>query len=577
MIELTTSQQAAVNAEGLIVLTACPGSGKTTVVAHRLRHLMEKRQLREYQGIAVLSFTNVAKDSIRQMYYELTGDQVKGPHFVGTIDSFLNGFVIRVTGHRLLEKKTQKVIILDVNSLWIDDRFPKLKQFGLSGQNICHDCSGNVIYQQKNKTISAEAQQYLVVVKRELRKGNIITQGDVSYYCLEILRSFPGFTKALCNRFPFIIVDEAQDCSETQMAIIDELKRQGHSEIMLLGDPYQSIYEWRDANPELIIAKDQDGDWQSLSITETQRCGESICQFLNKFHNARSITQDTNRTEISDAEVIARQADDFNNALAEFVAYARDKGIMIGPDNVAILYGGHRSVANIRKSKIKETDLFAVENSDIQALPLRAKIHFDRAEYKQAYECLLRFLYFSSKGERVKSSRQLHDHKLGDLDSKWLIWSTCKRLPSLELSLLEWIREVNVVLNEATSEIGCRACELKKKRNQADLNNLNKDLLIEADEAEVREITIQNIHQIKGRTFDAVMIYVDSGRGRWKLTVSKIKESLTQHDLFGSDHLDDTRCFYVAASRARKVLWICSKDKAIETIFQPSKPGAPRS
>src|SRR3989304_2585187 len=102
MIQLTESQRNAVNEDGLIVLTACPGSGKTTVVAHRLQRLIEEKQLLAYQGVAVLSFTNVAKNSVQQMYRDLTGNKIQYPHFVGTIDSFLNSFVIRVVGHRLL-------------------------------------------------------------------------------------------------------------------------------------------------------------------------------------------------------------------------------------------------------------------------------------------------------------------------------------------------------------------------------------------------------------------------------------------------------------------------------------------
>lgn len=567
MIELTDRQTNAVNEDGLIVVNACPGSGKTTIVAHRLRRLTEQKQLLEYQGVAVLSFTNVAKEAVFKMYSELAGAPVTYPHFVGTIDSFLNRFFIRVVCHRLLFKKTEKAIILDVNSRWVDNIFPRLKQFRLSGQNITYDRDGNVIYQQKNRTLDSEKQAYIENVKRHLKRINIITQSDVSYFCLTILRTYPSYAKAIIDRFPYIIIDEAQDCSDTQMAIVDELKQLGHTEIMLLGDPFQSIYEWRDANPQLLIDKEQDDDWQSLAMTETQRCGNNICEFLNKFHTARTISPDVNRTELRDAEVIARHYDDFNNALNAFLDHVRTKEIEVNYNNVAVLYGGHKSVANVRKSKIDEEALFAVSEADIQALPLRAKIYYDRSQFKQAYECISRYCYFAIERERLKSYRQLREHELAEISNKIRIWNTCKKIPSLQMSLLDWINATNIELNEVMNDLGAEFVELKKKRNQADIPNLQEALLIDLRAENFRDITIQNIHQIKGRTFDAVMIYVDSGRGRWKLTVNKIKESLTQHDLFGSDHLDDTRCFYVAASRARRLLWICSEDSEIVTIL----------
>jgi superfamily I DNA/RNA helicase len=567
MVELTDQQIAAVDHDGLIVVSACPGSGKTTVVAHRMQRLIKDKHLLPYQGVAVLSFTNVAKDAVTELYSSLACEAIRYPHFVGTIDSFMNHFLLRVIGHRLLGKKRESSIILDVNSTWINARFPKLARFKLNGQNITLDCDGNVIYQQRSMTISPEAQEYISSVKEQLWRSNIVTQGDVSFYCLQILRQYPSFAESLIRRFPYLMIDEAQDCSDTQMAIVDELKLRGHLEIMLLGDPYQAIYEWRDANPKLLLDKEGDSDWVSLPITETQRCGSSICGFLNRFHSGRTISQDVSRTLVSDAEVVVRHNSDFTIALAEFLSHARSKGIAMNQASVAVLYGGHRSVANIRKTKINEDDLFAVRDSDVQSLPLRAKIQLDRSQFRQAYECMFKYYFFVTEKERIRSSRLLKDHPLASTLNKIRLWNTCKELPSLHQSLESWITAANRVLKDTADVLGVEFLALKRKRTQPNILDLQDDLISDAGGSAIGEITVQNIHQIKGRTFDAVMIYVDSGRGQWKLTVKKIKEGLTQHDLFGSAHLDDTRCFYVAASRARRLLWVSSGDREIEDIL----------
>lgn len=53
---------------------------------------------------------------------------------------------------------------------------------------------------------------------------------------------------AIVERFPIIIIDEVQDTSINQMAVFDLLSESGMKSIFLVGDPDQSIYEWRNAN-----------------------------------------------------------------------------------------------------------------------------------------------------------------------------------------------------------------------------------------------------------------------------------------------------------------------------------------
>ena len=61
----------------------------------------------------------------------------------------------------------------------------------------------------------------------------------------------PVVAQGLARRFPVVMVDEAQDTSRVQMRILDALIAAGLGEVMLVGDPYQAIYEWRDAEPRL--------------------------------------------------------------------------------------------------------------------------------------------------------------------------------------------------------------------------------------------------------------------------------------------------------------------------------------
>src|SRR5689334_20557051 len=92
---VTAQREAYFKARGKIVLKACPGSGKTTCIIHKL-YALEKECIKnygKYAGIACLSFTNVAKNEILHKYKEIYGYEFNFPHLVSTIDSFINQYI----------------------------------------------------------------------------------------------------------------------------------------------------------------------------------------------------------------------------------------------------------------------------------------------------------------------------------------------------------------------------------------------------------------------------------------------------------------------------------------------------
>lgn len=574
MIDLTEQQKEAIKKDGLCILSASPGSGKTSVVAHRSRRLIEEKRLSSYQGVAVLSFTNVAKDSVLREYKDITKKHISSPHFVGTIDSFLNNVIFRPFAHKILSDGTKEIKILDVNSTWLNDIYPRLKQYRLNGQNITYDKNGQVIY-QTSTLVNSDQQRYIKYVKDDMLCKKIIVQNDVSYFCLKVLKEYTSVTKAIINRYPFLIVDEAQDCSDLQMAIIDFLVESGHREIMLVGDAYQAIYEWRDANPQLFIEKERDSNWQNISLLESQRCGPEICKFLNLFHDDRKVSHNPKLKELLDAEVKIVHSNDLSELIKQYLIHAKSKGIEINANNIAILYGGHKSKINFRKTIVNPMSFWKTQEEGLKnvqkvyVFPLLAKIAMFQRDYKKAYECVEKFFYFLVERKHLISKEDIKQHKLGDIASRIILWDFCKRLPSIDKELYDWIIEVNKLIKEVAQELGItNLLEIKKKRRQQNIN-LKYALFRTTDNKFAFEnITLDNIHQIKSRTFDTVMIYVDSGSGNYKISINKLEKILEQKDLFRGNYHEDGRCFYVAASRARRLLWIASANNAIKNLFK---------
>lgn len=109
MFDFTTEQVEFLESSGKVVLHACPGSGKTTIVARKLANYLQCWN-RPHQGIAVLSFTNVASDEIRHQATEMLpeGYCVDDPHFIGTLDSFIDNFIFLRFGYLLQKKPKQR-------------------------------------------------------------------------------------------------------------------------------------------------------------------------------------------------------------------------------------------------------------------------------------------------------------------------------------------------------------------------------------------------------------------------------------------------------------------------------------
>lgn len=68
-----------------------------------------------------------------------------------------------------------------------------------------------------------------------------------------------------------------------QHAIFEELTKQGLNNIELIGDPYQSLYEWRDAKPTEFLRKyEEDDTWQSFDLTDNRRSPQNIVDVFSK-------------------------------------------------------------------------------------------------------------------------------------------------------------------------------------------------------------------------------------------------------------------------------------------------------
>lgn len=94
--DITLQRQAYLDARGYTILTACPGSGKTTSIVKKLLTVSRycEEHYGKHTGFACLSFTNKACAELKQKYREMHDERLTFPNEVLTIDSFIMQYVV---------------------------------------------------------------------------------------------------------------------------------------------------------------------------------------------------------------------------------------------------------------------------------------------------------------------------------------------------------------------------------------------------------------------------------------------------------------------------------------------------
>src|SRR5215211_3808280 len=88
--EPTLPQLELIETPGSRFMEACPGAGKTQCIVERF---VRRPGVTDRRGVALLSFTNAAIDEARKRCLDVP-ELLRAPNFIGTIDSFINRYVV---------------------------------------------------------------------------------------------------------------------------------------------------------------------------------------------------------------------------------------------------------------------------------------------------------------------------------------------------------------------------------------------------------------------------------------------------------------------------------------------------
>ncbi|MCH8012975.1 MAG: ATP-dependent helicase [Candidatus Marinimicrobia bacterium] len=542
------------------VVRACPGSGKTYSVAARLTWKVEN-WVHPHQGIAALSFTNVAWQEIKNMLEnEFNLKYSFGyPHFLGTIDSFVNQYIFLPFGHKVMGCKNRPVLVGEPHGSWF---YPQRR--GYQAYNSCFDkfsfdikdnllkisdtfesFFGNInIFGTGHENNIKQSKGYLF-------KEGYSNQADGNYFAMKILEKYPKIAEALVFRFPELIIDEAQDTSEIQMRIIDLLIENGLKEIMLVGDPDQAIFEWNDAKPELFEEKYSDWKNNSIKLNENRRSSQNICNFtynLSSLNNTSEAISDGVKNFSFVPEIIVfdqKLYGSIKKTIDHFLNLCKGHGISVGNENVAIVYRSRDFVFlidNIKKERTSNTSPWKI-NDRLTKDFVQGKYFCDNKKFKEGFKIIEKAVVkaFENKNYCLISDIKERIDKTGFVQHRLEVYKIYKQLPDTKIKLDDWVKEAKASFSGNDISI------------KFDVKSENAGLTIEALFATIKKelfrknYRLGTVHSVKGETFEAVLLFLK------KKGVGKKYKTLLEEGKVTTDN-EELRIVYVGITRPRKLL-----------------------
>ncbi len=280
-------------------IEACPGSGKTTLLVAKLAILARKWNDRR-RGICVLSHTNVARREIdRRLGNTTEGKRLLSyPHFIGTIHGFVNEFLAlawlrslgcpaRVIDNDHCEHHRRRLLGLVQYSALA--RYVKSKEANGKLNIVSKWCLVSPKYDVLKENDEPEFTDKTGPAAKQLRslgerclKDGYCRYDEMFMWAHDLLDKFPNLRDALRVRFPMLFIDEVQDNSEEQSALLFRLFADGDRPVLRqrFGDANQAIYQYAaqtegattDRFPDGIIRRD---------LPNSYRFGQEIGNLAN--------------------------------------------------------------------------------------------------------------------------------------------------------------------------------------------------------------------------------------------------------------------------------------------------------
>lgn len=565
-MELNREQCMAVDCGGDVVVTACPGSGKTRVLTARVMRGVDGLASRR-ERVAALTFTNRAADEIRMRL-----DQEGVPTdclWAGTIHAFALEWILRPYAPY---SETVRYGFSVADEYFCERTLREIrKQIGLSPYaeiNTAYGRDGTI------ENASTEAGYALGLYREELRRAKVIDYDEVLYLAYRLLTDNPEIAKNLGAIFRLFCVDEVQDIQDLQYGILSEIYRVSavRPEMFFVGDANQSIYESLGAltkSPEEIADEFGMDEIQHFELVGNYRSTQRIIDFCRLFRPAVAQCESRIRLPKEHGHISFENQtvhrDDLAGHIADLVQAALNSGVPEKEICILAPQWGHvRSLARRLVERLPDVSfdapglspLYSVRDSVWYKLarlfltePLPARI---RSRIRCANEVLvdLEFLLGSEAPEPISSARRILrlGNQLRSNETEGLAY-----LHDLFTQFLEHCG-ISLEVHEALSE----SFGLFFEKAESRLEDADGDMPASVESfrkifSHPSGIVVNTCHGVKGEEFDTVVAFglLKGFVPHWEVIIHGTEDQAYERE---------SKLLYVVASRAKRRLHLIAEN-----------------
>lgn len=283
-------------------VSAGPGAGKTFWLVNHIKNILHNSsKLSITRKVACITYTNTAVETI---YSRLgtSSAQVE----VSTIHSFFYKHIVKPYVSFIAEQYNLDISKIDghddivlSNYSFLNDWKTRTGQQRIREDDVIVNAFKKLRWKIDNDDLVVKTpypfragkypirnDSYLEYKKMTWEKG-LIHHDDVLFFSYQILKQHPFVAKVLLAKFPYLVVDEFQDCNPIQIEIFKTLGFEG-AITGVIGDPYQSIYKFQGADYTQFETFNLP-NVQEYKLNENRRSSNEIIELLNSIRT--DITQ----------------------------------------------------------------------------------------------------------------------------------------------------------------------------------------------------------------------------------------------------------------------------------------------
>ncbi|MHA3057769.1 UvrD-helicase domain-containing protein [Acinetobacter sp. ANC 5584] len=576
-----------------IDVQACPGGGKTTLIAAKLI-LLAKKWKNPYKGICVISHTNVAKDEIIARLQKHKDGRIilSYPHFIGTIQEFINRYLAipycRQSGFPVNQvddevcKQVLSYKLTHSTKFFLKKNHKEFSdlQFKFTGNQLIINFPGS----PKESTPSYKD---LNNAKLELINKGLYFYKEMYEFASANIYENEEIILSLRKRFPIVFIDEMQDTYKYQDEILNIIFSKNCT-LQRFGDPDQSIFE----NSDESLNESYNGT-DHHNIIDSNRFNQTIANLASGLSFNRLNLTSSNSSQFKNTIFLVDSENQHKaiNAFAtlcstELIDFKTDPIKIVGAigtkkdTNISLVnyfpeFDKSNSSKNYRPEKIiycfrrdsinqsyhsKEIYKSVLEGICYYAKINNKKISIDTEELEFSINSIKKYL---KKESRLKDFNKLFISILREENLDQVFWNS-SILQMLQIFNLNGLSNIPEYFSYDGHTPSIQSINEKCEQNKISIEINNTNI----------EMEVATIHSIKGETHAATLVVETTFKGSFD--ISKVFTYLLDQKTQPKQPqtIKFMKQIYVAMTRPRHLVCLAvHKDKISKHISLATQKG----